>query len=307
MRKIFSMFGKRSIRLVAGGSLVAILVVYGLVSFLIAQGVTKADRDPQEDHPSEYGLVFEDVEFQSRRGDVMLSGWYLPGANAKPQLIFVHGIGSVRSGDNAVELAANLVDRGYSVLMFDLRGHGSSEGDKVSGGYYERWDVLGAYDYLVGRGVGTGQIGLTGFSMGAATSIMAAAEEPGITAVVADSPYADATDLIARESARKTPFPEWLIPIFISTAKLMANEIYGIDIGELAPERSVAELDYPILVIHGTGDERIPWEHGQRVAQAAPVGSILWRAPGVDHVDAFLTYPEEYVERVTEYFGSRFR
>ena len=55
------------------------LVVYGLVSFLIAQGVTKADRDTQEDHPSNYNLEIEDVEFLSRRGDVVLSGWYLPG------------------------------------------------------------------------------------------------------------------------------------------------------------------------------------------------------------------------------------
>ena len=58
---------------------VLLVVIYGLISFLIAQGVTKADRDPQEEHPSDYNLVFEDVEFASRRGDVALRGWYLPG------------------------------------------------------------------------------------------------------------------------------------------------------------------------------------------------------------------------------------
>ena len=166
---------------------------------------------------------------------------------------------------------------------------------------------MGAFDYLVKRGVDPGRTGLLGFSMGAATSILAAAEEPRITAVVADSPYADASDLIAREAARKTPFPLWLMPIFIPTAKLMAKGIYGIDIGELVPERAVSRLPYPILVIHGTGDQRVPLEQGRRVADAAAEGSLLWQAPGVDHVDAFLTYPDEYVERVTEYFGSRFR
>ena len=87
--------------------LVILVVLYGLVSFLIAQGVTKADRDPQEDHPSNYGLEFEDVDFPSRRGDIRLRGWYLPAGNSSPHLIFVHGIGSARSGDNAVELAAS--------------------------------------------------------------------------------------------------------------------------------------------------------------------------------------------------------
>ncbi len=283
------------------------LVVYSLVSFLIAQGVTKADRDTQEDHPSNYSLEIEDVEFLSRRGDVALSGWYLPGEDSSPHLIFVHGIGSVRSGDNAVELAACMVELGYNVLMFDLRGHGSSGGDKVSGGYFERWDVLGAFDYLVGRGIGSGRIGLMGFSMGAATSILAAAEEPRIIAVAADSPFADASDLIAREAARKTPISGWLTPLFMPATKLMSNWIYGIDIGALVPEQAVAGLGYPVLVIHGIADERIPWRQGQRVASAAAAGSSIWLVPGVDHVDAFLTHPDEYVKRVSEYFDSRFR
>ena len=298
---------KRSMRLAFAAGLAVIVILYGLVSFLIAQGVTKADRDPQEDHPSNYGLAFEDVEFPSRRGDIMLSGWYLPGEDSSPDLIFVHGLSSDRSGDNAVELAERMVGLGYNVLLFDLRGHGSSEGDKVSGGYFERWDVLGAFDYLMERGVDPARTGLLGFSMGAATSIMAAAEEPRITALVADSPYADASDLIAREAARKTPFPLWLMPIFIPTAKLMAKGIYGIDIGELVPEQAVAGLGYPVLIIHGTEDQRVPLDQGQRVVQAAAEGSFLWRVPGVDHVDAFLTFPDEYVGRVTEYFGSRFR
>ena len=286
---------------------VLLVVIYGLISFLIVQGVTKADRHPQEEHPSDYNLVFEDVEFASHRGDVALRGWYLPGEDSSPHLIFVHGIGSVRSGDNAVELATRMVDLGYNVLLFDLRGHGSSEGDKVSGGFFERWDVLGALDYLVERGVDPSRMGLMGFSMGAATLIMAATEEPRITAVVADSPFADASDLIARESARKTPFPEWMMPIFIPTTKLMARTIYGINIGSLVPEKSVAELGYPIFVIHGLADDRIPWEHGQRVAAAAEEGSSLWLLPGVGHVDAFLTHPDEYVERVNDYFESRLR
>ena len=284
-----------------------VVVLYGLVSFLIAQGVTNASRKPQEQIPSDFNLVSEDVEFFSRRGDVKLSGWYLPGDDSSPHLIFVHGIGSVRSGDKAVGLAARIVGLGYNVLMFDLRGHGSSEGDKVSGGFYERADVLGAFDYLLRRGVDTGRVGLIGFSMGAATSIMAAAQEPGIIAVAADSTYANASELIAREAARKTPIPGWLTPVFMPAAKLMANGIYGIDIGSLVPEESVADLGYPVLVIHGTEDKRIPLEQGQRVADAAKEGSSIWLVPEVDHVDAFLTHPDEYTERVNEYFSSRFR
>ena len=97
-----------------------------------------------------YGLSFKEVEFVSRKGDVNLKGWYLPGEGGKPTLIFVHGIGSVRTGDNAMGLAARLVSHGYNALLFDLRAHGSSGGDKISGGIYEQQDVLGAFDFFGG-------------------------------------------------------------------------------------------------------------------------------------------------------------
>ncbi len=55
-----------------------------------------------------------------------------------------------------------------------------------------------------------------------------------------------------------------------------------------------------------TADSRIPYQHGQRVQQAAPAGSSMWLVPDLDHVDAFATYPEEYVERVRAYLDDRF-
>jgi pimeloyl-ACP methyl ester carboxylesterase len=285
--------------------LVFFIAGYGLIAFFIASGVTKAERKPQEDHPAAHGLEFEDVQFVSRHGEAMLSGWFLPGRGSKPTLIFVHGIDSVRSGDKAVELAARLVREGFSVLLFDLRGHGSSGGGQVTGGYLERWDLLGAFDFLVARGTPPGDIGVAGFSMGAGTAILAAAEEPGIRALVADSPYANVSDLMTREVARKTIFPEWIVPIFLPAAKLMAKLVYRIDMGALVPENAVGRLPYPILVIHGTADTRIPMGQGIRVHQAAHLDSIIWLVPEVDHVDSFSTHPEEYVTRVVDYFTRR--
>jgi pimeloyl-ACP methyl ester carboxylesterase len=47
-------------------------------------------------------------------------------------VIFVHGLDSERSSDGAVDLAARLVGQGYNVLLFDLRGHGRSGGERIS-------------------------------------------------------------------------------------------------------------------------------------------------------------------------------
>jgi len=297
---------KRRLKWAISVGIVLVVVAYFGISYLIATGLTKAERKEQEDHPSTYGLSFEEVGFASREeAEVNLQGWYLSGEDEMPTLIFVHGIGSVRTGDNAMELAARLISLGYNVLLFDLRAHGTSDGDKVSGGVNEQQDVLGAFDYLVGRGVSSDTIGVLGFSMGAATSLLSVVQEPEILALVADSPYADASDLIAQETERKTPFPGWLVPVFIPTAKLIADKLYGIDVSTLVPEQVVTGISYPILVIHGTEDTRIPFEHGVRVHEASNSESEIWLVPEVDHVDAFLTHPDEYVERVDGYFKAR--
>ncbi len=288
--------------------LTALVVLYGLISFYMARGVTTSERIEQEDHPSDYGLPVEDVEFHPRDGDLRLKGWYIQGERDDgvdaPHLIFVHGLGNVRSGNEAVALADHLADRGYSILMFDLRGHGSSEGGRVSGGYFERWDVLGAYDYLVEkRGAVAGKVGLMGFSMGGATAILAAVEEPGIRAVAADSPYAAASELIVQETARRTIFPGWAVPAFMPTVKFMAGTIYGIDIGALTPVKAVTKLDYPVLVIHGENDDRVPVSHGERVAAAGYTGTAWWPTDAPGHIESFNTYPDEYTERVDAYFA----
>ena len=282
-----------------------LIAIYLLVSYLVAVGVTSAERKEQEDHPDAYGLDFEEVQFTPRDGAIRLEGWYIPTDGGGATLIFVHGIDSIRTANGATDLAARLSERGFSILLFDLRGHGSSGEGKITGGLSERLDLLGAFDFLVERGTAPGRIGVLGFSMGAGTSLLALAEEPAIRALVADSPYADASDLIAQEMARKTVLPKWLAGLFVPGAKLAAELLMDVDIGKLVPEKAVARLDYPILVVHGTGDTRIPVDHGVRVHLASHPDSELWLVPDVDHVDAFLERPEEYVERIASYFGAR--
>jgi hypothetical protein len=96
------------------------------------------------------------------------------------------------------------------------------------------------------------------------------------------------------------------VRIFLPPADLFADLLYDIHLDDLKPERDVAKLEYPILVVHGEADERIPISEGRRVHAAAPAGSQFWTLPGVSHADAFPTHPEEYLQRVRAYLGDRF-
>ncbi len=259
------------------------------------------------DSPSDYGVEFQRAVFRSRREDVKLDGWQMPSREGMPTVIFAHGVGAGRTGDGMTELGAMLNRKGFGILMFDLRAHGLSEGKRTSGGWHERLDILGAYDYLLSLGVGSDDIGLLGVSMGAAAATLAAAEETGIGALALDTPYASASELILQETAIGTPFPEWFTPIFVPGAVFLARALFDIRVQDMAPERAVSELDYPVMVIHGTEDSRIPPEHSRRVFDASAEGSALWVVEGVGHAGSFVEHKSEYADRVERYLLSRLR
>ncbi len=281
------------------------LLIYAGVSYSIASGFTKIERGPLEDNPGNHGLPYRDVEFRSRVDDILLKGWLISKEPGGPTIIFVHGITSNRAAGKALPLAARLIERGFDVLLFDQRGHGESGGERVSGGYHERRDLGGAIDFLRSQGIAESSIGVLGSSMGAGTALLTLRDEPGVQAAVFESPYASAADLISFEIARRTVLPKWFAPVFIPGATVLSRLLYDINVGVLVPEQAAAELTYPILIIHGTADTRVPFEHGQRVYDAAPEGSELWSPDGMGHSDAFDLAPDEYVRRLHAYFWPR--
>jgi len=100
-------------------------------------------------------------------------------------IILLHGLGG--TGLSMSYQARMLQKAGYNVLMPDLRAHGDSEGDTVTGAL-EVNDVLGALDYLrTRRDVDADQIGILGVSYGALVALRAASETQAIRAVVLES------------------------------------------------------------------------------------------------------------------------
>jgi dipeptidyl aminopeptidase/acylaminoacyl peptidase len=184
----------------------------------------------------------------------------------------------------------------FAVLMIDLRGHGGSSTARLTYGARESQDVLGAVDWLRARG--HGRIGVLGASMGAAASLVAAAEEPAIAAVVADSAFADLGDVLRRNYPRKTRLPA---ASFAATA-LLARWLTGVDLGRFRPLDAAGALaSRLVLLIHGEGDRLVPCEHAHRLAGA--IGARLWTTPSLGHLSSYASDPEGYTARVHSFFG----
>jgi len=168
----------------------------------------------------------------------------------------------------------------------------------MSAGYYETRDLLGTVDRVEDRSFE--RIGVLGFSMGAATALMTAAECDNIDAIVADSSYVDLKDMMEPEFSKRTRFPKFFLPPLLFMVKIM----YGVDFTAVRPVDSVPEVESrPVFFIHGKLDETVPFEHAYRLQQASQhPQSQLWVVADAGHVRSYVTHPEEYMNRITIFF-----
>ncbi len=248
---------------------------------------------------------YEAVSFPSR-GDpgVTISGWWVPGAAGAPAVIQVHGLNRCKRTPKTL-LAAGMLHRlGYAVLLIDLRNEGNSTvtNGRFAGGVVEYKDVLGAWDWIQSaRGVPASRIGLSGQSMGAATVLIAAGQEPRVAAVWEDSGFADINVAITDEVARNG------YPTFLAPGATFIGKLTGLDLDALTPVDVPAKLQgRPLAIVHGTADTRLPVKHAQALidaARAAGAKPYVWLITGSEHYQAILDHPEEYQRRLGEFFG----
>lgn len=278
-----------------------LLTAYVAASAYMAYSLTRVKRVPVRLTPKQAGLSYENVAFSSRADPIRLKGWYIPHDNPTGWIILVHGEQGNRADSpvNAMGLIRDLHQAGFGLLMFDLRSHGESEGEGTSLGYFERRDLEGAIDFLLSRDVPKDRIGLLGFGLGASLAIMVAREESGLAGVVADSAFARLSDLVRRGRTPSRGYPTFFMPGLFVLSRLL----YGSDIGKVKPVEAVKEISFPVFFVHGMEDTVIPFSHSRQLWQASPnPDSQLWLIPGVGHLRAYTTFPQQYVNRIATYF-----
>jgi uncharacterized protein len=304
---------KKRSRASAVGGLGIGLIGIGAVGYLVICGytaisLTQPDRQAFHSVPEQYGLSYETVQFAGRVDSIPLDGWLLlPSENVdkvRRAVVVIHGKGVDRTREaheHMLEIAADLVHDGHPVLLFDLRGSGRSGGDHYTLGAKEVWDMGGAIDYLARRGMAVGGVDVLGYSMGGATVLLDAADEPLARAVVEDSGYAELGDLIDEQLPHASHLPGFFTPGTV----LMARPLVGIDIYAIRPIDHVSALaarGVPLLVIHGEADTTIPVSHGQRIAaEYGPRVQTLF-VPRAEHVRSYESEPAIYLATVETFF-----
>lgn len=226
--------------------------------------------------PAELSLEHEEVTLETDDG-LRLHGWFLPARSGRtaeslsPSVLYCHGnAGNV--SHRLVSVAEMHAELGVSVLLFDYRGYGRSEGSPDEAGTYR--DARAAYRYLVvDRGVPPDEIVLYGESLGAAVALELATEVPA-RALVLESPFTSIADM-ARAAYPWLPASGLLRTRYDNLAK-------------------IPEIGVPLLVVHGTRDETVPFEQGQRLYERAPAPKRFLAVEGAGHSNVSAVARDRY-------------
>jgi dipeptidyl aminopeptidase/acylaminoacyl peptidase len=226
---------------------------------------------------AELGLPYEDVDFPTTDG-LTLRGWFIPAARADaPGVLYAPATRhDQRSG---VSLAPAFHEAGYHVLLFSYRGHALSDGKKghFTYGDAESRDVDAAVQFL-SETKGIRRIGVLGHSAGAVSSIMSAARNPLVGAVVAVAPY-NSIDEVWHTSR-----PALVPPFVLDWTLSVAEKMRGFRSEDVSPEAVVDQIaPRPLLLIHGRDDKRITVSQVRRLFAAAEEPKTLWLVEGATH------------------------
>jgi fermentation-respiration switch protein FrsA (DUF1100 family) len=207
------------------------------------------------------GLAFEDAYFQSADG-VKLHGWYVPHEHPKAIILYCHGnAGNLSIWADVVRVLHDYA--GSTVMIFDYRGFGKSEGKPSEAGVLA--DARAARAWLAKRANCSEQdIVVMGRSLGGAVAIDLASAD-GARGLILESTFTSMPEV------GKTLFP--LLPMKL----LMRSRFKSI--------AKIGNYHGPLLYSHGTSDRLIPFEMGKKLFDAANEPKQFVTISGSDHND----------------------
>jgi fermentation-respiration switch protein FrsA (DUF1100 family) len=243
--------------------------------------------------PKEIGLNYETVQVVNE-DKISLESWYIPSPNSKKGIVLVHGHGGSRN--EGLRFATALHKAGFNLLALSLRRNANQF---ATMGYHEVKDVEAAVSFLL-KEKGLESVGVFGFSMGAATSILAMERDKRIKAGIFSSGYSSALDVTSEAARRDFGIPYYpLIPIVAGLinirAKMKIETVRPVDrIGNISPR--------PISIFHCDKDDYVDSSHAEKLFSEAKEPKEKWIPACNKHELVWNFHKEESEKRAVDFF-----
>lgn len=242
------------------------------------------ERAAPDMNPGAYGAAYEEFRLDAPDG-VRLHGWRLPGdapAGRRRALLVFHGnAGNLATAVHRLILYSRL---GCDVYMIDYHGYGASDGAASERNLY--MDAEAVWNHLVrDRGLRAEEIVVMGYSLGGAVAAYLAERENGAAGLILESTFTRLSDVAG------DLFP--MLP-----CRLILGNAFN------TSER-LSSLAMPLLVMHGQGDELVPYKYGRSIFESYR-GPKRFLRIGDDHNLGYLANGDLYAETIGSFLDDVF-
>ena len=211
-------------------------------------------------------------------------------------------------------LAQLMYDNGYASILVDVRGHGKSDGNKITFAVEEIKDAQAVVDYINSNTRYKDlPIIAMGVSMGGAVAVNAASTIDDIDGLISMSAYSSWSD-VAIDTLEVGGYPRWLANLIKPGIEIHGLFSYGLDFIKYRPEETIKQIeDKPILFMHSKLDNKVPIGNFYRLYKNySGENADVWIREGDAHfilhgVGLDNPYPdEEYCNKVIEFLEKNF-
>jgi len=288
----------------------------------IVPAISLTKRSPILRRPDEYGMKYEDISFQSADG-LALEGWYIPSKSPSNKIVICNHFspgnrygyaGHIKPWKGAGGFEVNflpkykaLVEAGYNVMAYDLRGHGfSSPGQNgaYNPNFFEYKDVIGSLNYVKSRPETKDMdIHLHSMCLGGNSTLVAMRKNPevfeGIKSMMLVQPISG--DALVRRLCKNMRLGKKGYQTFED----IYRELYGFSIKDSSPIGDAPFVNIPTFVAQVRKDQATYAEEDvQAVYDAIPItDKKLYWIEGTTQRFKGYTYFSEKPQQMIEWYN----
>lgn len=224
------------------------------------------------------------IFFKTKDGLKLCGIWHFPEKPTAKAIVLAHGL-TVDKDEEGIfpELADLLKANGFTVLRFDFRGHGESEGKSINTTIKGEVTDVDATVKLVKEN-GYKDVGLLGASVGGGiTSLYTANNQKELKCLCLWYPCLNYNHTFLN------PITDWLKnrrkgmvadlkskewTTVGSSKKVYGKKLFD-DMAKFYPYKSLLKISIPTIIIQGTNDKYVPYEDAKRYVKNLKNGVLI--------------------------------